>query len=224
MSKNIVSYLRVSTQKQGRSGLGIEAQREAVRRFADANDFQIVAEYVETETGKGSDALDRRPKLKAALDHAKRVGSPVLVAKLDRLSRDVHFVSGLMSNRVPFVVADLGPDADPFMLHLYAALAEKERDLISQRTRLALAAKRHQGVKLGNPKIEDAQELAVAALKAQADDRARNIADQIARVRSAGATTLQGIADALNNLGVATARDGKWHPSTVRNVLTRLAA
>jgi DNA invertase Pin-like site-specific DNA recombinase len=224
MTKSIVSYLRVSTEKQGRSGLGIAAQRDAVNRFADVHGYTIVAEYEEMETGKGADALDRRPKLKAALDHAKRLGVSVLVAKLDRLSRDVHFVSGLMANRVPFIVAELGPDVDPFMLHIYAALGEKERRLIAERTRLALRAKKQQGVKLGNPNIADAQEKAVATLRAQADDRAHSIEAHIGRVRAAGAVTLQQIADALNNLGVTTARDGRWHPSSVRNVLTRLAA
>src|SRR5207302_6519730 len=130
-------------------GLGLAAQREALARFAAAEDLNIVAEYVEVETGKGSDALHRRPELAAALADARRLRCPVIVAKLDRLSRDVHFISGLMAHKVAFIVAELGADADPFMLHLYAALAEKERQLISQRTRDALAAKKAQGVKLG---------------------------------------------------------------------------
>jgi DNA invertase Pin-like site-specific DNA recombinase len=124
------AYYRVSTRQQHRSGLGIEAQRTAVTRFAEAENFQIIAEYVEAETGKGADALDRRPQLAAALAAAKTARCCVLVSKLDRLSRDVAFVSGLMAQRVPFIVAELGRDADPFMMHLYAALAEKERRLI----------------------------------------------------------------------------------------------
>src|ERR1700736_4686026 len=147
-----VAYCRVSTTRQGRSGLGIEAQRAAVQRFAEAEGIEIIAEHVEVETGKGADALDRRPELAAALVRARKAKCPILVAKLDRLSRDVHFISGLMSHRVPFIVAELGADADPFMLHLYAALAEKERALISARTRAALAAKKTQDVKLGNPR------------------------------------------------------------------------
>ena len=111
----------------------------------------IIAEYVEAETGKGADALDRRPQLAAALAAAKTAKCSVVVSKLDRLSRDVAFVSGLMAQRVPFIVAELGRDADPFMLHLYAALAEKERRLISERTRAALAAKKANGAALGNP-------------------------------------------------------------------------
>jgi DNA invertase Pin-like site-specific DNA recombinase len=148
--KSVVSYIRVSTQQQGHSGLGIEAQRAAIVRFAEAEGYTIAAEHVEVETGEGADALDRRPELAAALAAARKLRCPVIVAKLDRLSRDVAFISkDLMAKRVPFIVAELGADADPFMLHLYAALAEKERSLISQRTRAALAAKKAQGVRLG---------------------------------------------------------------------------
>src|SRR3981189_2204954 len=129
-----ITYLRVSTQQQHRSGLGIEAQRAAVARFAEAEGIAIIREFVEAETGKGAAALDRRPLLAAALAAARSNKCCVLVSKLDRLSRDVPFVSGLMAQRVPFIVAELGRDADPFMLHLYAALAEKERRLIADRT------------------------------------------------------------------------------------------
>src|ERR1700735_1104717 len=126
----IVSYLRVSTARQGRSGLGMEAQRSAIARFATAEGYEIVRELVEVETGKGADALDRRPELSAALAEALKLKCAVVVAKLDRLSRDVHFISGLMAHRVAFLVAELGPDVDPFILHLYAALSEKERAMI----------------------------------------------------------------------------------------------
>jgi DNA invertase Pin-like site-specific DNA recombinase len=148
--ESAIAYLRVSTRQQGASGLGIEAQRTALARFAEAEGMTIVAEYVEIETGRGADALDRRPQLTAALTAARTAKCSVLVSKLDRLSRDVAFVSGLMAQRVPFIVAELGRDADPFMLHLYAALAEKERRLISERTKAALAAKKASGYKLGN--------------------------------------------------------------------------
>ena len=146
-----IAYLRVSTQRQHRSGLGLDAQRAAIERFAATESLKIAAEYVEAETGKGSDALDRRPQLAAALAAAKAAKCSVVVAKLDRLSRDVAFVAGLMAQRVPFIVAELGRDADPFMLHLYAALAEKERRLISERTKAALVAKKATGAALGNP-------------------------------------------------------------------------
>jgi DNA invertase Pin-like site-specific DNA recombinase len=139
----IITYIRVSTSQQGRSGLGIEAQRASLRYFAKSENFEIVREFVELETGKGSDALDRRPELKAALAAARKLKCHVAMAKLDRLSRDVHFISGLMTHRVPFLVAELGPDVDPFVLHLFAALAEKERALISTRTRQPLKPQKH---------------------------------------------------------------------------------
>src|SRR5438874_13602306 len=148
--QHAIAYYRVSTARQGRSGLGTEAQRAAVIRFAEAEGFTLTAEFTEIETGKGTDALDRRPQLAAALATGRSQRCPVIVAKLDRLSRDVAFIAGLMAQRVPFIVAELGIDADPFMLHLYAALAEKERAIISQRTRAALTAKKAQGALLGN--------------------------------------------------------------------------
>src|SRR5919206_1940180 len=120
-----VTYLRVSSEQQGKSGLGIEAQRRAIERFIAEHGYEVAAEFVEVETGKGSDALERRPQLAAALKKAKAERCPVIVAKLDRLSRDVAFISGLMAQRAPFIVAELGPEVDPFMLHVYAALAEK---------------------------------------------------------------------------------------------------
>ncbi len=146
----VVAYYRVSTERQGRSGLGLDAQWERCAQFAAQNGMQVVEAFTEIETGKGADALDRRPQLAAALAAARRHRGQVLVAKLDRLSRDVHFIAGLMAQRVAFVVAELGADVDPFMLHIYAALAEKERRMISERTRAALAARKRQGAQLGN--------------------------------------------------------------------------
>ncbi len=150
MLQRAIAYYRVSTQRQGRSGLGIEAQRNAVERFAEAEGVTLVDAFTEIETGKGADALDRRPVLAQALERARREKCPVVVAKLDRLSRDVAFIAGLMAQKVPFIVAELGADADPFMLHIYAALAEKQRRLISERTRTALASRKASGRKLGN--------------------------------------------------------------------------
>ena len=144
---------RVDRPPRSLRGLGLEAQREAIARFAEAEGFELAGEFVEVETGKGADALDRRPQLAAALAEAKHRKCAVAVAKLDRLSRDVHFISGLMAERVQFVVTELGADVDPFLLHLYTALAEKERRLISQRTKDALAAKKAQGKQLGNPQL-----------------------------------------------------------------------
>jgi DNA invertase Pin-like site-specific DNA recombinase len=201
--------------------LGIAAQRETLSRFARDEGFEVIAEFIEIETGKGSDALDRRPQLGAPLAKARALRCPVAVAKLDRLSRDVHFISGLMAHRVPFLVAELGPDVDPFVLHLYAALAEKERALISSRTRSALAAAKAKGVKLGNPKIEAAHGAAVGAVKAEANRAASNVLPIITEIRKTGTTTLRAIADPLNARGVPTPRGGRWHAMSVRNVLAR---
>src|SRR5882757_210159 len=190
-----VAYLRVSTQQQQRSGLGIEAQRAAIERFAAAESLTIIEEYAEFETGKGADALDRRPQLAAALATARKAKCSIVVSKLDRLSRDVAFVSGLMAQRVPFIVAELGRDADPFMLHLYAALAEKERRLISERTTAALAAKKSSGAALGNPhNLAQAGSLGRAVLIERAEDLAHRLAPAVRLVRSEGATTLRSIA------------------------------
>src|SRR3954471_22506446 len=201
---------------------GIEAQRAAVARFAEVEQFRLLAEYVEAETGKGADALDRRPQLAAALAAARASKCPVIVSKLDRLSRDVALISGLMAQRVPFIVAELGPDADPFMLHLYAALAEKERRLISARTKAALGVKRAQGVKLGNPRnIQAAGQLGRKALVSAADQFARDILPAVNAIRNAGTISLQGISEALNKQGIRTPRGKRWHVSSVANVLSR---
>ncbi|MEN3208578.1 recombinase family protein [Methylorubrum populi] len=224
-----VAYFRVSTKRQGRSGLGLEAQREAVERFARDQGYTLLSAFTEVETGKGSDALEARPQLFAAIRDAKLRNCPVLVAKLDRLSRDVHFISGLMRTRVPFVVTELGPDADPFMLHIYAALAEKEAKVISERTKHALAAAKARGTKLGNP--NGAAHLkglgnghAVDALKAGAQERAEGLSGIIASIKAEGITSANGIASALNGRHIATPRGGKWTARSVINVLERLAA
>lgn len=218
---DLITYIRVSTSQQGRSGLGIEAQRQALSHFASSEDFTVAREFVEVETGKGSDALDRRPQLKAALAAARKLKGHVAVAKLDRLSRDVHFISGLMAHKVPFLVAELGSDVDPFVLHLFAALAEKERALISTRTRQALAAAKARGVTLGNPQLSVARKNALQAVTVEADRFAANVLPIIREAQKAGASTLREIAAALNARGVATARGGQWHAKSVSNILER---
>ena len=217
-----VAYYRVSTRQQQRSGLGIEAQRAAVARFAEAEQLNIIAEFVEAETGKGADALDRRPQLAAALAAARNAKCCVLVSKLDRLSRDVAFVSGLMAQRVPFIVAELGRDADPFMLHLYAALAEKERRLISERTKAALAIRKASGSKLGNPiNIREAGDIGRASAMAEADEQVRRLLPVLRAVRNEGAHTLAAITSAFNDRKLPTPRGAQWHVSTVANLLAR---
>jgi DNA invertase Pin-like site-specific DNA recombinase len=217
--KQAIAYIRVSTAKQGRSGLGLEAQREAIARFAQAEGFELLPEYVEVETGKGADALERRPNLKAALDAARKAKVPVIVAKLDRLSRDVAFVAGLMASRVPFIVAELGADADPFMLHLYAALAEKERALISQRTRDALARAKAKGVELG----KHGRNVLAPKNKEAAQERATALRSVFAAKLEAG-KSLRTIAAELNAEGVRTANGKEWHLTTVKRMVDRLAA
>src|SRR5688572_22164916 len=217
-----VAYLRVSTERQQRSGLGIEAQRAHIARFAEAEGIEVIGEFVEFETGKGADALDRRPQLAAALAAAKAAKCCVLVSKLDRLSRDVAFVSGLMAQRVPFIVAELGRDADPFMLHLYAALAEKERRLISERTKAALAAKKAGGIRLGNStNIREAGQLGRTVQIAGAQEFAEGLLPVLQAVQRSGATTLRAMSSALNQRGIRSARGGRWYPSSVANLLAR---
>ena len=204
----IISYIRVSTGKQAKSGLGLEAQRAAIARFAEAEGLEVTGEFVEVETGKGADALNKRPQLAAALAEARQHKCPVAVAKLDRLSRDVHFISGLMAQKVPFVVTELGADVDPFLLHLYAALAEKERALISRRTKEALAAKKAQGKQLGNPKL-----LAAAA---ERDVLIEPVLKELAGL------SLRAIAAELDRRGIKSWSGKPWNAPSVKATLVRL--
>jgi DNA invertase Pin-like site-specific DNA recombinase len=177
---------------------------------------------VEAETGSGADALDRRPQLAAALAAARSNRCAVVVSKLDRLSRDVSFVSGLMAQRIPIIVAELGRDADPFMLNLYAALAEKERRLISERTKAALAAKKASGAKLGNTSnIAEAGACGRQVQIAAADQFASGLLPVIEAIRRTGATTLEAITRALNERGIRPARGTRWYASSVANLLSR---
>jgi DNA invertase Pin-like site-specific DNA recombinase len=208
----MIVYYRVSTQKQGRSGLGLEAQRGTVTRFAEAEGLSIAAEFIEVETGKGSDALARRPQLAAALAAAKKLKCAVIVAKLDRLSRDVAFIAGLMAQRVPFIVAELGADADPFMLHIYAALAEKERRMISERTRHALAAAKARGVTLGNPEQAKAN-------ADHADAFAESLREIVWPYINLSSRRLAAF---LNAQGVKTPTGKAWQSATALRLVERL--
>ena len=221
--KPLVAYYRVSTTEQGRSGLGLEAQRDAVTRFALTEGYLVVSEFTEVETGKGSDALEKRPKLAAALAEARAHGklTPIVVSKLDRLSRDVHFISGLMAQRVPFLVAELGADTDAFVLHLYAALAEKERRLISERTKAGLRAAKARGVRLGNPRLAEVHAIHNSHFAANADKFAATVAPAILQAQAEGAKSLRALAAVLNTKGIATAHGGRWHAQQISNVLRR---
>ena len=165
-SGKVIAYFRVSTQKQSSSGLGLEAQQEAVKRFLAGGDRELVAEFQEVETGKGANALAKRPTLRAALDACRKQGAVLVIAKLDRLARNVHFVSGLMESKVKFVACDM-PEANELTIHIMAAFAEHEAQRISQRTKEALAVAKSRGVILGKagpqnlrPKIEERQNAA----------------------------------------------------------------
>jgi DNA invertase Pin-like site-specific DNA recombinase len=221
----VIAYVRVSTARQGKSGLGREAQESAITRYVDDKRVTLIGKFADVETGKGGDdALDRRPGLKAALEYARKTKSPIVVSKLDRLSRDVHFISGLMSHRVPFIVTELGDDVDPFVLHIYAALAEKERSLISRRTREALTAAKARGVKLGakNPLIGSKAGNEAMAAKARAFSV--RVLPIIREIEKAGIRTHADIAAALTARGVRTARGGTtWHASSVGAILRAAA-
>jgi DNA invertase Pin-like site-specific DNA recombinase len=220
--ESAVAYYGVSTRQQQHSGLGIEAQRATVARFAEAEGLTPIAEFVEAETGRGADALDRRPQLAAALATGKMAKCCVLVSKLDRVSRDVAFIAGLMAQRVPFIVAELGRDADPFMLHLYAALAEKERRLISERTEAALAVRKASGSKVGNPiNIREAGNIGAQRKPSLPTSMPEASLPVLRTVRSAGSTTLAAITCALNERRIPTARGARWHVSSVSNLLAR---
>lgn len=209
---SLVAYYRVSTAAQGRSGLGLEAQRAAVHAFAKAEGFEVVAEFTETESGKGADALARRPRLALALKHAKRLKASVCVAKLDRLSRDVAFIASLMVQKVPFIVCALGRNVDPFTLHIYAALAEQERRMISQRTIAGLAAAKARGVQLGNPDL-------AAKNAAAAAERDAALRDTLAPMVGLSS---RAIAQRLTELKIEPPRGGAWSQKTVLRMLARL--
>lgn len=219
-----ISYIRVSTQKQGKSGLGLQAQQSAISEFCKREGIDLNGEYVEVETAKGADALERRPKLASALKDAKRQGAQIIVSKLDRLSRDVHFISGLMAERVPFIVAELGSDVDPFVLHLYAVLSERERVQISQRTKSALLAAKNRGVSLGNRKnLSEAQAKGSESIRQAASDFASKVWP-IIRAYQADGLSLRKIAERLNDQGIATARGGVWQATQVSAIVKRMTA
>lgn len=218
-----VIYYRVSTKKQGKSGLGLEAQKRDIQLFLDNYSdvpFEVIGTFQDIESGKYDDP-NRRPGLNSALELAIKEGAELLIAKLDRLSRRVSHIAALMDNkRLTIRVASM-PNADKFQLHIYAALAEQERDFISLRTKQALAVAKSRGVKLGGMRDATMKRNKVAI--AAADAAALRIASIIKPMRESG-STLQQIADALNAAAVPTPRNHKWQPMSVRNALARLTA
>jgi DNA invertase Pin-like site-specific DNA recombinase len=210
-----VAYYRVSTQRQGRSGLGLEAQQAAVKVFLNGS-RELLAEYTEVETGRGKDALDKRPVLRDAIAHAKRTKAVLLIAKLDRLARNVHFVSGLMETGVEFLACDL-PTADRFMLHVYAAVAEQEARQISVRTKAALAAAKARGVKLGGPTVERSR----AAWQRETAEWYAELAQVVTPMLDKGLTQTA-IAEALNRRDITPRFGGRWTQAKVSKLLKRL--
>ena len=209
-----VAYVRLSKpNKKGKPGIGLDAQQAAITAFAKAEGYDLVQTFSEVETGAGDDALEKRPQLAAAMKLAKKHKAPVITAKLDRLSRDVHFISGLMVQKVPFIVTELGTDVDPFMLHIYAAVAEKERRLIGQRTKEALQALKAQGKKLGG--LRPKTKLRMQA----ADQRAEALRPVLVELRDLSAN---GIARELNTRQIATPTGKTWSAVTILRVMKRL--
>lgn len=220
----IIAYHRVSTQQQGMSGLGLDAQRTAIEDYAARVGAHVVQSFTEIESGKNN----QRPELAKALHLAAVTGATLVIAKLDRLSRNAAFLITLKDSGVRFVAADM-PDANDFTVGIMALVAQQEREAISKRTKEALAAAKRRGVKLGNPNGAAAIKRAakgngagVAAIKQKANQHAERLRPVIDDLTSNGLTTLRQIAGGLNERSMLTPRGGRWHTSTVRNLLTRL--
>jgi DNA invertase Pin-like site-specific DNA recombinase len=222
---NFVAYYRVSTQKQGRSGLGLEAQREAVRVYLDGGNWSLLGEHTEIESGKRED----RPQLAAAIAQCKLIGGKLVIAKLDRLSRDAHFLLGLQKAGIDFVATD-NPHATRFTIHILAAMAEYEREQASIRTKAALAATKARGTRLGGWRATRCdgsarlplagQATATAAAKARVDAHAARVVPIVTALRSEG-MSLNAIANELTARHVATLNGGKWNATAVRRLLAR---
>lgn len=221
----IVTYARVSTVRQGHSGLGLEAQQQALSSFAASGGHRVVAAFVEVESGKHAD----RPELRAALAACRLHRATLCIAKLDRLSRSMLFIAGVMDSGVDFVACDM-PAASRISLHIMAAMAEYERDMISQRTKAALAAAKARGVRLGNPNgaaallagCREASAKGGAATRRRADEHAAQVLPLLRRLQADGCDGASALARALNNKGVPTPSGGAvWHAEQVRRVIRR---
>lgn len=221
----LVAYHRVSTAKQGSSGLGLEAQRASIESYSATIGASLVAFYTEVESGKDNE----RPELLKALHHAKVTGSVLVIAKLDRLSRSVAFLAALQDSGVKFVAADM-PEANEVTIHIMAVIAQAERKAISKRTKEALQAAKARGTKLGNPngaaallRAGKGNAAGVEAVKAKAEDYAQQMSPVVEHLQGQGKTSLGALVEALNGGGYRTPRGGSWHKTSVRNLLDRLA-
>ncbi|MEP7043726.1 MAG: recombinase family protein [Dokdonella sp.] len=215
--KRFIGYYRVSTKAQSASGLGEDAQRRAVREFAARESAELVGEYVEVESG-GSNS---RPVLREALRLCQSTRAVLVIARLDRLARNVFFVSNLMESRVEFIATDM-PSATKLTLHLIAAIAEHERDLISQRTKAALREAKLRGVRLGNPSLELVRPLGLATAVANANQFASSLRDEMTRLGADGPKSLTALAKALNDKGIPTRRGRWWTAQAVKNLQAQL--
>jgi DNA invertase Pin-like site-specific DNA recombinase len=218
MEGTFVAYYRVSTQRQGNSGLGLEAQKASVEAYLNGGNWKLLKEFQETETGKGSNALERRPVLNEAIAFAKRHKAKLIIAKLDRLARNVAFVSALMESKVPFVCADM-PEANELTLHIMAAMAQYESKRISERTREALQAAKRRGVKLG--KVENLQK-GCAERAENAEAFAMKLKPTLEALKAQGLSQ-RAMVEELNKLGAKTSAGKEWKLMTLQRVLKRLA-
>ncbi len=216
MEGKFVTYYRVSTQRQGKLGLGLDAQKQAIEDYLNGGNHKILKEFTEIETGKGGNALDRRPVLKEAIEYAKKHNAKLLIAKLDRLARNVHFISSLMESNVDFEIADM-PEANALTIHLLSAVAEYERELISKRTKEALLVAKRRGIKLGNPNLKADNK----KRKQQAQKFAENLRATLEGYKASGLSQ-RAMCNELNQVGISTARGGKWSLMQVQRVMNRL--
>lgn len=219
---NFVAYYRVSTERQGRSGLGLEAQRHAVQQWLNGGNWSLIGEYTEVESGARSD----RKQLLAAIAQCRVHRAKLVIAKLDRLARNVAFVSNLMESGVDFVAVDF-PEANRLTVHILAAVAEHERGMISERITAALQAAKARGTKLGGWRggplpTEEICKLAATARTEKARQWAQYLAATVAAIQAEGIVSANGIAKALNERNIPTPRNGKWHPSSVIGLLKAL--
>ena len=224
MTTNLIAYHRVSTTKQGQSGLGLDAQQAAIEGYAKSKGALVIASYTEIESGKANN----RPELQKALHRAKVTGSTLVISKLDRLSRNAAFLLTLRDSGVKFVAADM-PAADNLTVGIMALVAQQEREAISKRTKEALQAAKARGIKLGNPngaapllRAGKGNVAAITSLKAKADNHAEDLRSIIDDMRAEGIVSLGSVAKALNERGIKTPRGGMWHKTSVKNLLQRL--
>lgn len=220
----VIAYYRVSTKKQGESGLGLEAQKNTINKFLTGSPYELVAEYVEIESGRKTDK--RRPQLRAALEQCEREGATLMIAKLDRLTRNVGFLNRLLDRQVTIMALDMPNLQDPamsrFILQLMANVAEFERAQISDRTKKALAARKARGMSLGSPTPANGAQAGGLVTADQANDFASQVYPVIQELKKFGCATLAKIAQGLSARGIATATGKKaWSISAVRNVVNR---